>query len=287
MNSRISSRRSQITANSPGGFSLIELLVTLFIAGIMLSTTASFFSMSVATRQNMGMVTEAQQGLRALLGIVTQELRQAGACLPSTGLFIALNGVNSGTQDSLTVRIGQVDRDTLACVQGSLSAAAAMGATTVTLTAGQGSLFADTTLMYITDGANGEFHSLTATTANSLTFAGGLTRNYAVASGVYGVEERVYAIDASGSRPVLTVAIDGGSAWPLVDGVQKFDVQYLLGPCAPTCASTVNLPASAAQWSQVREVFIDAQVISPQKQKDGQYAYDSGQVTVKPRNLTD
>src|SRR4051795_8487314 len=158
MNSRIFSRRSQITANSTGGFSLIELLVTLFIAGIMLSSTASFFSMNVATRQNMGMVTEAQQGLRALLGIVTQELRQASACLPSTGLFIALNGINNGTQDSLTVRIGQVDRVTLACVQGALSAAAAKGATTVSVTAGQGSLFADTTLMYITDGANGEFH---------------------------------------------------------------------------------------------------------------------------------
>lgn len=235
----------------------------------------------------MGMQTEAQQGLRALLGIVTQELRQAGACLPSTGPFIGLNGSNSGTQDSLTIRIGQVDRDTLACVQGSLSVAAAQGATTVTVTAGQGSLFADTALIYITDGANGEFHPLTATTATSLTFAGGLTRSYAIASGVYGVEERIYAIDASGSRPVLTVTIDGGSAWPLVDGVQKFNVQYLLGPCDPTCASTVNLPANTGQWRQVREVFIDAQVISPQKQKDGQYASDSGQVTVQPRNLTD
>jgi hypothetical protein len=86
---------------------------------------------------------------------------------------------------------------------------------------------------------------------------------------------------------VLTVTIDEGSAWPLVDGVQKFDVQYLLGPCDPTCTSTVNLPVGSAQWRLVREVFIDAQVISPQKQKDGQYASDSGQVMVKPRNLND
>src|SRR5262249_1560625 len=118
-------------------------------------------------------------------------------------------------------------------------------------------------------------------------FAEGLTRGYAVGSGVYGVDERVYAIDTSGSRPVLTVTLDRDSTWPLVDGVQKFNVQYLLGPCDPTCTSTVSLPATSAQWRLVREVFIDAQVISPQKQKDGQYASDSGQVMIKPRNLVD
>ena len=53
----------------------------------------------------MSLETETQQGLRALLGLVTQELRQAGACLPQNGQFITLDGFDGGSQDRLTLRI--------------------------------------------------------------------------------------------------------------------------------------------------------------------------------------
>jgi prepilin-type N-terminal cleavage/methylation domain-containing protein len=269
------------------GFSFVELLVTLFIVGIMLMAMAGFFSMNVAMRHNMGMVTEAQQGLRALLEIITQELRQAGACLPTTGLFVALDGADGGDQDSLTLRIGQVDQDTLVCVQGGATAAVAQGTVTFPVSAGQGSLFDDTTLVYVTDGANGEFHPLAAATDTTLTLAEGVERNYPAGSGIYGVEERIYAIDTSGARPMMTVAVDGGAAWPLVEGVERFNVQYLLGPCEPDCADVVDLPADTTEWRLVREVFIETEVIAPHAQRDGQYASESGQITVKPRNLID
>jgi prepilin-type N-terminal cleavage/methylation domain-containing protein len=272
-------------ARSTAGYSLVELLVSLLIAGVMMTATTGFFSMNVATRHNMGVQTEAQQGLRALLEMVTQELRQAGACLPTQGPFVALGGIDDTTRDSLTVRIGQVNRTTLTCVRGALSVAAAAGAATLQLNPGEGSLFSDDSMVYITDGGVGEFYPVAGATANTLTLEGGLTRNYVASSGVYGVDERIYEVDASDDPPVLTVAIDGGDPQPLVNGVEAFDVQYLLGPCDPDCESTVSLPSNDAEWRLVRELAIDATVRAHEENKDGVFPQESGQITVKPRNL--
>lgn len=267
------------------GFTLVEVLVSLVVAGMMLTLMTGLFRMTVATRHDMGLKTESQQGMRALLELVTQELRQAGACLPTLGPFVSLTGSNDGVQDSLTIRIGQVNRTTLTCVRGAAAAAVALGATTLPVYSGQGSLFDETTLVYITDGANGEFAPVSAATDTQITLESGLIRNYPRDSGIYGVDERDYEIEETNDRPILTMAIDGGEPFPLVEGVEKFNVQYLLAPCNPDCANTVDLPTDSAQWRLVREVLIDATVSTRKSRRDGRVDQESGQITVKPRNF--
>src|SRR5215510_7128429 len=121
------------------GFTLIELLVTLLLTSMMMTLMTGFFHANVTTRNHMTMQTEAQQGLRAVFEMVSQELRQAGACLPQQGQFISLGGVNNGDQDSLTLRIGRTNNDSLVCIKAGTTAAAAVGTTLLTVGAGEGS----------------------------------------------------------------------------------------------------------------------------------------------------
>jgi prepilin-type N-terminal cleavage/methylation domain-containing protein len=258
----------QLRHSPSGGFSLIELLVSMFIASIMLTVMTGFFRNTVAIRDNMNLQTETQQGLRALFEMISQELRQAGACLPKTGQFITLAGSDGGDQDSLTLRIGQTNPGTLVCVKAGTSADAS-GSATLPLTDGDGDLFDGVALVYVTpDGATGDFYQIVSGT------------------GVYAVDERIYTVDTSGESPMLTVSIDGGSAYPLVGGVEKFGVQYLLGPCDGSgCADTVDEPADSDEWELVRELVISATVRSSKEDREEEYSRESGEIIVKPRNL--
>ena len=291
------SLRWRPTSSLSAGFSLIELLVSLFIASVMLTTMAGFFSMSVATRHNMGEQAEAAQGLRALLSTVTQELRQAGACLTQVGgEFIALDGEDNGLQDSLTLRIGKVDRNTRLCVDDVLKAQANVGDTSVTV--GDATKFQAGDIVYITPtSVSGEFYTVADAAGTTLTLTSplvDLNTPYDPGVGVYALEERTYAVDTSTyGRAVLTVARNGFPPQPLVDGVEEFNVRYLLAPCDPNCADTVDLPADPAQWLLVSEVEIKATVRSRYLNREGEVVYartgeagtESEYIIVKPRNF--
>src|SRR5262245_48341568 len=101
--------RTWLLRSGVEGYTLVELLVVLLITSFMMTTLAGFFRTAVAARQNAGAQTEAQQGLRAVASVITQELRQAGACLPRSGTFMALAGTENGLTDSLTLRIGRTN----------------------------------------------------------------------------------------------------------------------------------------------------------------------------------
>jgi len=285
MKHRVSIRRSP--RRTAAGFSLIELLVTMFIASVMMTAMTGFFRATVATRYDMGLQTEAQQGLRALMEMVTQELRQAGACLPRSGDFIALDGSDGGTQDSLTLRIGRTDQATFVCSQAGTTAAAPAGSTTLTVAAADAPLFADATLVYVTpNGTNGNFYTAAAVSGTTITLNEGLIGDHPAGAGIYAVDERTYAIDPSTyGRPVLTVAIDGGAPQPLVDGAEEFDLQYLGEPCTTAGCTPLSQPVTNTDWLGVREVTIAATVRSRKADKAGELASESGEVSVKPRNL--
>lgn len=285
MKSKAFTLRSRRRAEA--GFSFLELLMTLSITSLMLVATTGFFSATVATTHKMSLQTETQQGLRALLGLVTQELRQAGACLPKNGQFIALDGFDGGSQDRLTLRIGQTNPDTLACIRAGTTQPADIGNTVLTVASGQGSQFAGVGYVYVTpDGATGDFYRVAAQSATSITLATGLTESQPVNSGIYAVDERRYEIGTLNGRSVLTVAMDGGTAQPLVDGVEEFQVSYHSAPCTlDGCVVSEVVPVDSAEWGQVRQIEIEATVRSRKKKRDGQPTYESGAVTIKPRNL--
>jgi hypothetical protein len=184
------------------------------------------------------------------------------------------------------------------CVKAGTTAAAAVGTTLLTVGAGEGSLFEPGMRVYVTpNGAIGDYYTVASATATTITLEEGLKSiNHPVGTGIYGIDERIYSVGTITSggvdAPVLMVSIDGGDDIPLVFGVEKFDVKYLIGPCADGpetdamgCTETKDEPADDSEWRQVEEVYIDATVRSEKKNEYGQYTSENGHINVKPRNL--
>ena len=280
------------------GFSLSELLIAVFISSALLGMMTALTTASVRSRESGALRTETELGLRSLLSMVSQELRQAGACLPRTGGTVALSGENNGLQDILTLRIGKVSPSSLLCIQTYADAEATAG--DLTLTAFDASALPVGSLVYVTEnGAQAEVFKVTAIAGNVLTLDHPLPFGVPIGGGIFAVEERTYSLDTSDANfPVLTVSIDGAAPVPLVDGVVEFDLRYYLGPCALdggtfTCDQELHLPSSGWEWYLVHAIGIKAKVRSRIPDKDGTYIYastgEAGQsgeyVMVKPRNL--
>jgi len=273
------------------GYTLVELLIVLLLTSYMMTIMVGFFRTAVAARQNTGAQTEAQFGLRSSASVITQELRQAGACLPRTGTFVTLAGTNSGLTDSLTLRIGRADPATGACLKAQITPASggAVGATTLTVdsTAGFGSTKRVLIVSSAAAGAS-ELYSVTGTTATSITISPGLQFTKPQFSRIYPLDERIYQIQTWSGRSVLTVQIDGDSAQPLVDGVTEFNVTYYGLPCDTLGVCTVlTQPTTDATWRNVREVTIAPKITARKKNRQGQLVTTTltEPIHIKPRNL--
>ena len=265
----------KLQPSKTSGFTLIELLIVLLIVSIMMTAMAGFFQASASVKHTGGNQTEAQQGVRAVLTMVTQELRQAGACLPQIGEFIALD--SNGNQDEITIRIGQTDTETLRCIRAATTAEASSGSTELQVGNGEGLLFDGVELVYITEtGATGEIYEVDTASASTVTLVDPLLEDHTEGTGIYALDERIFKLDGS----ILTLSIDGSEYYPVVAGVEKFDVTYFKEPCDPSGCSSMLPPASNTDWKQVREVLIDTDV----KAEDGS-ATESGDARIKPRNL--
>lgn len=298
MQRKVSSRK--YPRSTVAGHTLVELLVSIFMTGIVLAMLTSLMQSSVTVKEEGSLETETQQGLRGLISMVTQELRQAGACLSTTGPFIALTGIDNNRQDTLTLRIGKVSPATLLCAIGTAQAAA-VGATSITVD--DASRFQVGDHLYIKESnATGSYNSVAGvnTGGNTLTLTDALVNALPEGAGVYAIEERTYTIETVNGQPTLMVSLDGGTPWPLVFGVETFDVQYYLGPCTLNsngtlnCAGAIPAPApDAPEWNQVHAVGVRAGVRSHKADKHGvihhvttdQAGAANGYVMVKPRNF--
>jgi Tfp pilus assembly protein PilW len=234
-----------------------------------------------------GQRLQTQQNLRLALDVLSREVRLAGACLPDAGpaAIKPLAGTDAGTTDTITVRAN------VRCAIATTVEVVPVGTTTIRVdtvanfVAGMQAyiLHADTTM--------GEYVTIASVsvTPPRLTLAAGTTQTYPAGSSVYGAESQTYAIDASGAAPVLTVASAGGAARPVVAGVERLNVQYVLNRnCVPGPCDVVDLPADAAEWALVRAVRVDVGVRSlrrvPAAEADGFYRLGQA-IEVKPRNL--
>jgi hypothetical protein len=260
----------------------MEVLTAMVLSGVLLSLAARDFGFVVGERHDLDLLVETQHGLRAALSEITRELRQAGACLPVTGDFTALDGEDNGTQDRLTVRVGRVNPNDIVCVRTILTEEASAGSSLLSVEdSGQ---FAVGQLVYLVhNDGSARLLEVAGVGAGTISISGRLDRRYPVGAGVFGVEERTYEVDTSSGSPILTLAIDGREPQPLVDGVERFDVRYLLAPCPP-CAA-VNEPASETEWYLVREVRVDVGILSRVPRRDGTPVRLSGATTIRPRNL--
>jgi prepilin-type N-terminal cleavage/methylation domain-containing protein len=264
------------------GYTLIELLVGMLLSSIVLAGLVWEFGFSTRTRGEMDVLAEAQQGVRAAISALTQELRQAGACLPRTGDLVALDGRDGGDRDELTLRIGRVREDDLVCIRTVLTEEARRGASALLVqdTAG----FASGNLLYLR-GASGTGKTFGVVGVGTWTISldAPLEDDYPSGSGVFAIEERAYAIDGGTDAPILTVAVDGEEPHALVHGVEAFNVRYVTTPCPP--CDEINEPADDDQWLLVREVAIEVTVRSRERGRNGDFARLTSRTNVKPRNL--
>lgn len=267
---------------SDKGYTMVELLVAMLLSGVALSVLAKDFSHTVHQRKDMEQISEAQQAVGATLTFVTQELRQAGACLPTLGNFVALEGEDHGDRDTLTLRIGKTNQDSIVCVRTVSTAASMTGESIIEVQDPDG--FEAGQNIYVTRmGGQGNTFRVQGVSGNLVTIEGSFDADYLVGSGVYAIEERSYAIDSSSGEPILTVSIDGSDPEPLAKGVDVFNVRYRLDPCPP--CTLIDEPSDNSQWRTVREVELTVSAETANTLQTGQVHVVTETTNIKPRNL--
>jgi prepilin-type N-terminal cleavage/methylation domain-containing protein len=261
------------------GFTLIEILVAILLLSVVSAGFASFFSTSSRMRTIADVRLETHQAVVATMDALARDVRLAGICFPSNGQFVSLGGVDNGTQDQITIRLGNTTNQI--CVQSALADDAATGGNGLTVASAQG--FAVGTTGYVTNGSNGDFFKITSVSGTVLTTDATWSRPYpAASSSVYAMQERIYrvstAIDSRG--PVLTSQRDRGSEEVFADGVTALNVRY-----RKTDDSVVDLPASDAEWRLVKEVLLSVTARSLTTLPGGGFHQETASFTIKPRNL--
>jgi type II secretory pathway pseudopilin PulG len=277
------SRRPERSA----GLSLLELLMTLGLAGIALASAVQFFALQTRKLQGHSFRVEAQQALRSSLDAIARDARLAGACLPITGAYIALAGteVAGAPGDSITVRTGVV-RANMSCVVAALTVLMAQGANQAQLDSSNG--FSANELIYIRHPAgSGQFLFVNAVAGNTVTLSGNATVDYPVGSGLYVIDERTYAVDTTlPNNPRLMLTINRGAPEAFAAGISNLQIQYVLNQNCPPC-DVVNAPAPAdtATWRLVNDVLFTAtaQTVGTVRPEDVASLTETSRA--KPRNL--
>ena len=261
------------------------MLVAVAIVSVVLAGAGGLLAASRAFTQRQTARAEVAQALRAALDALARDLRLGGACLPTTGTFVALAGTDAGTTDTVTTRAGRVRAD-LTCVRTALRAD--LTATAAVLSVDSADGFTAGSWVYLRHPAGtGEFIVLSGARLDTheLSKAGTLTRDYPAGSGVYAVEERTYAIDASASdAPILTVAVDGGAPMPFASGIEQLDIRYQLARHCPAC-DQVDLPADETEWRLVNELDVAVVARGRSPEQSGGWFRQQGRIHAKPRNL--
>ncbi len=256
--------------------------MTATLGGIAAMAVAQFFAIQAHKAQGTGLRTELQQALRASVDTITRDLRLAGACLPSDGDFVALAGTDGPGPDTLVVRAGIVRAD-LSCIVTALTALVNAGA--ASLPVGNNAGFAPGMRVYVRHpGGTGQFSFVASTPANAVVLTDAAAMDYPVGSGLFAVDERAYAIDATGPVPVLTLTVDQGTPQPFAAGMTDLQIRYVLARNCPSC-DVVDLPPDDATWRLVNQVLVTptAQAVGAVRPEDRVALSET--TRAKPRNL--
>jgi len=254
----------------------------MLLSSLAMMIVARDFGYYVHTRDGMELLAETQQAASSSMTFMTQELRQAGACLPELGNFIALGGEENGDKDTLIMRIGVADPVTLQCTR-TILATAALKNESIMKVASSAQFAPGQWIYVLTATGHGEFFKVASISGQFITIEGAFDRNYGKNSGVYAVEERIYQVANVGGISTLTVGVDGRPDEPMVRGIVSLDIQYKMAPCPP--CDPVDIPDDDYEWRVVREVDISLTARSTRPGKDGEYLEVDNRASVKPRNF--
>jgi type II secretory pathway pseudopilin PulG len=291
------STRSIRQSNVERGFSLLELLLGTAVMMIVLATAGGFFVVNRNTLQDQIVRIETVQGLRAAMDSMVRDLRLGGACLPTTGDFVALDAANS-TTDTIVTRTGLVQANET-CIRTVLTSDLTASAAQLSVQSAAG--FAPGMRVYIrnSNGTTGEIFSITGVDSSTHTLqkatdltcpqVGGCpSPAYPSGSGVYAIDERQYAVDTSNpALPVLTLTVNGNPPSAFVAGIENLQFQYELARncSSPTGCDVVDVPANESEFALVNQIYITMTARSSKTLSNGQYYRLSRTVSAKPRNL--
>jgi len=285
-------RRStrKCSATSAAGFTILELLLVVLLMSVAIATTSGMF---LASKQQMVLQQdqlETTQAARAAVDSIVRDLRLSGACLPSTGDFISLSGVNNGTSDQITTRTG-LTQPNLACVQTVIPIGSTLHAGDSTVPVQSTTGFTTGMRAYIRNAVGtGEYFDITGVpSATQLTKSQTLTQDYPATSGIYAVDERTYYLDtwtspSHGAQPELVLRVGDQTPQSFAVDIESLNIQYQLARNCPPC-DVIDLPASSSDWSIVEAVVLTLTARSEQTDLTGNYYRRTVSVKVKPRNL--
>ncbi len=274
-------------SRSQAGYTALEILVALTLGSAVAVASVAGYVFSTRSWDAQTLRLQTQQNLRAAIDLLSREVRLAGTCLPDVGPanIEPLVGVDGGLMDTITIRTN------VRCAIATLANPAAAGATSITV---------DTVTNYVggmqayilrADTTAGEYVTVANVNqaASTLDLTAPITQNYPGGSSVYGAESQTYTTNTTGPVPVLTVASAQGAPLPVVVGVERLNIRYVLDRnCAPGPCDVVDLPANASEWSLVRTIRLDIGVRSarPVPGGDSDGFYRLGQtIEIKPRNF--
>ncbi len=270
------------------GNSLLELLVAVAVTILAVSVSSGLLSATRRTVTQQELLTEASLNLRAVVDALIRDVRLAGACLPVTGDFIALDGTNSADQDEIWIRTGLVRPD-MSCIRTTTTSAVTRGATSIPVDSADG--FSAGSRAYIRGpGGSGEYFTVTAVdlTNSRLMKATTFAADYPAGSGIYAIDERHYYLNSWaapwGITPELMLQVGDQAPQSFAVGVEKLNFRYQLRRNCPPCDVTER-PASEEEWRLVEQVLLETQVRSDRQDPRGEFLRRTATVNIKPRNL--
>ncbi len=282
-------RRSSPTSASKlqRGYSLAEVLVAVAVGALVVAGAVAGYVFASKSWSTNGLRLETQQNLRAAMDILARDLRFAGACLPDSGPsnIKPLAGADTGTTDAVTIRAN------VRCAIATTTGATPTGGTDINVDSVANFVVGMEAYILHQDTTTGEYVIVASVNqaALRLTLTAGTTQAYPTGSSVYGAGAQSYAIDASGSVPIMTVASSTGPAQPIVSGIEYLNIQYVLDRnCTPGPCDVVDLPANDSEWAIVRAIRLEVRARStrpvPGADPDGFFRVGQN-VDIKPRNF--
>ena len=245
------------------GYSLIELLIALAIAGLIGGAIFGVYKVSQDTYIRASSLEAAQLGARAGLDRMANELRLIGSYWVGASCALAdCNAITAASPTSITFRANVDDRSVINGAEATNSSAATGTSVplsiSATATADTFKVYANSALndyIYIANGGTREVKQINAINSNTLTLVSpGLNSFYPADSLVRDVKTITYTRNAAANT--LTRAQGGSGADPIVDNVTGLTFIYFDAAGGPLSATPPN-PAV------IREIQIDLTVQSP------------------------
>ncbi|MBX3025866.1 hypothetical protein KF840_13240 [bacterium] len=259
------------------------------LMGLAVVATSGMFVAGKEHMKRQSREVEATQAARAAVDMIIRDLRLGGACLPVTGDFISLDGINNGNTDQITTRTG-LTRPDLSCIRTSVPTGATVTASGGVFSVSSSEGFSPGMRAYIRhpDGLGEYFDVIAVPSPTQLAKEQPLSRNYPETSGVYAIDERRFYLQNftnwRGTVPELVLQVGNQSPQSFAVGIEKLNIQYQLRRNCPPC-DVVDLPANNAEWSVVEQVLVNVTARSELPDATGSYLRRTVSVGVKPRNL--